>query len=46
MKQMIVARFQIQSVPTLMIFKNGQVIHKQAGVHSKEQLMGLLADKI
>ena len=40
--QMIAARFQIQSVPTLMIFKNGQVIHKQAGVHSKAQLMSIL----
>jgi len=40
--QMIAARYQIQSVPTLMIFKNGQVIHKQAGVHSKAQLMSIL----
>ncbi len=36
--QMIAARLQIQSVSTLMLFKNGQVIHKQAGVHSKAQL--------
>jgi thioredoxin 1 len=36
--QMITARLQIQSVSTLMLFKNGQVIHKQAGVHSKAQL--------
>jgi len=41
--QMISARFQIQSVPTLMIFKNGLILHKQAGVHSKAQLMSLLA---
>jgi thioredoxin 1 len=44
--QMIAARFQIQSVPTLMIFKNGQVIHKQAGVHSKAQLMSILANNL
>jgi thioredoxin 1 len=44
--QMIAARFQIQSVPTLMIFKNGQVIHKLAGVHSKAQLMSILANNL
>ncbi len=44
--QMIAARFQIQSVPTLMIFKNGQVIYKQAGVHSKAQLMSILANNL
>ena len=41
---MIAARYQIQSVPTLMIFKNGEIKHKQAGVHSKSQLMSILND--
>ncbi len=40
--QMIAARYQIQSVPTLMIFKNGEIKHKQPGVHSKQQLMSIL----
>ena len=39
---MIASRYQIQSVPTLMVFKNGLIIHKQAGVHSKVQLMSIL----
>ena len=38
----IASRYQIQSVPTLMIFKNGEIKHKQAGVHSKAQLMSIL----
>ena len=38
----IASRYQIQSVPTLMIFKNGVIKHKQAGVHSKAQLMSIL----
>jgi len=38
----IASRYQIQSVPTLMIFKNGEIKHKQAGVHSKAQLMNIL----
>ena len=40
--QQIAARFQIQSVPTLMIFKNGTIVHKQAGVHTKQQIMSIL----
>lgn len=40
--QTLASRYQIQSVPTLMIFKNGKVIHKQAGVHSKQQIMSVL----
>jgi len=40
--QMIASRYQIQSVPTLMIFKNGEIKHKQVGVHSKVQLMNIL----
>jgi len=35
-------RFNIQSVPTLMIFKNGIEKYKQAGVHTKPQLMNIL----
>lgn len=41
--QAIAGRYQIQSVPTLMIFKNGEIKHKQAGVHSKVQLMSILS---
>lgn len=35
-------RFQIQGVPTLMIFKNGEEKYKRAGVHSKPQLLDVL----
>jgi len=38
----IANRYNIQSVPTLMIFKNGEVKYKQAGVHTKPQLMNVL----
>jgi len=42
--QAIAGRYQIQSVPTLMIFKNGTIIHKQAGVHTKAQLTTILTN--
>jgi len=42
--QDIAARYQIQSVPTLMIFKNGEIKYKQPGVHTKQQLMNVLTN--
>ena len=42
----IAGRFHIQSVPTLMIFKNGIEIYKKAGVHTKPQLMNILLTKL
>ena len=38
----IASRFNILGVPTLIIFKNGQVEYRQAGVHTKQQLMKIL----
>lgn len=40
--QEVAGRYQIRSVPTLMIFKNGQIRYKQPGVHTKQQLMKVL----
>jgi len=44
--QAIAIRFNIQSVPTLMIFKNGEVKYQQAGVHTKPQLMNILTNNL
>ena len=40
--QVVASQYHIQSVPTLMIFKNGEIKYKQAGVHTKQQLMNVL----
>jgi len=40
--QEVAARYQIQSVPTLMIFRSGEIKYKQPGVHTKQQLMNIL----
>jgi len=38
----IASRYQIQSVPTLMVFKNGIQKYKQPGVHSKSQILNII----
>lgn len=38
----IAGRYQVRSIPTLMLFKNGNLIWKQAGVASKPQLQEVL----
>jgi len=38
----LAGRYHIQGVPTLMIFKNGEVKYQQAGLHTKSQLMNVL----
>jgi thioredoxin 1 len=40
----IASRYKIQGVPTLMVFKNGEIKYKQAGVHSKIQLMNIITN--
>lgn len=42
----LASRYHVQSVPTLMIFKNGEVKYKQAGVHTKPQLMKVLLSNL
>ncbi len=38
----VASRFDIRGVPTLLIFKDGQLKYRQAGLHSKPQLMSVL----
>ena len=38
----IASRYSVQSVPTIIIFKNGRVVWRQSGVVSKSQLKSVL----
>jgi thioredoxin 1 len=38
----IAQKYQIRNVPTLMVFKNGQVVWRQAGVIPAPQLIQML----
>jgi len=40
----IANRYNIQSVPTLIIFKEGEAKYRQSGMHSKSQLMNALTN--
>tara|TARA_B110000438_G_C15622426_1_gene567166 strand:+ start:374 stop:679 length:306 start_codon:yes stop_codon:yes gene_type:complete len=42
----IAAKFQIKGVPTLILFKKGTLIWRQAGIHTKEELSFLLNEKL
>ena len=44
--QMLADRYRIQSVTTLMVFKNGQLVWRQSGVVSKNQLESVLNQNI
>lgn len=40
--QNIAQQYQVQGVPTLAVFKNGQLLWRNSGVHSKQQLIQAL----
>lgn len=42
----ISGRYNVQSVPTLIIFKNGKLVWRQSGVASKAQIAGILAQNL
>jgi thioredoxin 1 len=42
----VAAKYQIQGVPTLMIFKNGKMLWRQSGVVAAPQLVTLLEKNI
>lgn len=35
-------QFGIESIPTLLLFKNGEVVRKMVGLHTKEQILAML----
>lgn len=40
------AQYQIQSVPTLIVFKNGKPVWRQSGVVTKAALLGVLKQNL
>jgi thioredoxin 1 len=38
------AMYQIQAVPTLMLFKNGKVLWRKSGVLSKQELVSVIGN--
>ncbi len=44
--QRIAQQYQVQSIPTIILFKNGKPIWRQAGVANKQQLLNLIKKNI
>lgn len=42
----IAGRYSVQSVPTIIIFKNGRVVWRQSGVATKSQLKSVLIQNV
>jgi thioredoxin 1 len=42
----LAGRYQIQGVPTIMVFKNGKSIWRQSGVASKAQLNNIIMQNL
>jgi thioredoxin 1 len=42
----IARRYSVQSVPTIIIFKNGKLVWRQSGVVSKSQLKNVLIQNV
>ncbi|MCR4752570.1 MAG: thioredoxin [Eubacterium sp.] len=40
----LAAQFRVMSIPTLLVFKNGEVVNQSLGVQPKEQVEALFAD--
>ena len=42
----IASRYSVQSVPTIIIFKNGKLVWRQSGVVSKNELKSVLVQNV
>jgi len=40
--QVVAGQFQVMSIPTFLVFKNGQMVDKMVGGVSKEKLKGMI----
>lgn len=36
------AKYKVRSVPTLLLFKNGEIVYRGAGLHSRNDLISLI----
>lgn len=41
-EQELAAEFQVMTIPTLMVVKNGQIVNRSSGVKNKKQILAML----
>ena len=44
--EQIAEKFKIKGVPTLLLFKKGKLIWRQAGIHTKNELTYIIEEKL
>lgn len=44
--QSIAQKYQVRSVPTLILFKNGEAVWRHSGVASKDQLLNIIKQHV
>jgi len=44
--QTLAQRYNVRGVPTLVLFKNGQIVWRQSGVQTKEQLITIINQNV
>lgn len=43
--QELASKFQVRGVPTMILFKNGELIWRQSGVLQKQEIINIIRDK-
>ena len=41
-EQELAVQFQVMSIPTLLVMKNGEIINQAVGVHSKQEIISMV----
>lgn len=41
-QQELAAKFRVMSIPTILVFNNGEIVEKSVGVQSKNKIMAML----
>lgn len=44
--QAVASKYQVRSIPTLILFKNGQIMWRQAGVANEDQLLEVIKSQL
>lgn len=44
-EQELAVQFQVMSIPTLLVMKNGEIVNQAVGVHSKQEIVSMVTSR-